>query len=472
MIPGTPVQVLQLTQDPDVSIPAIVEVMGRDPVLAARVLKVANLSVPQEVPSLFKAVVILGTRRVSTLALGVSLSATFGQVQSRSEALEAIWQRSLYSGLAARMLSAETRAGLEDEAFLGGLFQDVGMLGMMAAMEDEYNQILQSVEGHEWLVEAEQNALGTDHAHVGAAMADAWSLPKQLVTSIASHHRPEGAPDVDQPVARLVWASRLAANVLLAEHTDEAAYIARGALGAHFGLSGGQIQDLLGRLAREAETLAELFDVEVLSEDQMQQTLAMSQEALIQAALDADEEASRLRGMNRELTETAGRDRLTGLQNRTRLEEVMGPMFDEAKETGEPLAAIFIDADRFKSVNDMYGHGVGDEVLRGLGRVCSNLCGDNAFRYGGEEFLCLLPDYDIEQAVAMAEDIRRAVMAEEVNGPDCIIRVTVSVGVAVMDDECSVETVGELIAAADQALYAAKEGGRNQVCVAEMAPAE
>ena len=71
MIPGTPVQVLQLTQDPDVSIPAIVEVMGRDPVLAARVLKVANLSVPQEVPSLSKAVVILGMRRVSTLALGV-----------------------------------------------------------------------------------------------------------------------------------------------------------------------------------------------------------------------------------------------------------------------------------------------------------------------------------------------------------------------------------------------------------------
>ena len=469
MIPATPMQVLQLTQDPDVSIKDIVQVMGRDPILAAKVLKVANLSVPQEVPSLSKAVVILGMRRVSTLALGVSLSATFGQVHSQSECLDGVWRRSLYSALAGRMLSAETRAALDDEAFLGGLFQDVGILGILATLGQEYEDLLAGVEDHEWLVDAERDALGTDHACVGAAMAEAWSMPQQLVTSIACHHYPENALQADQPMTRLVWASRVAANVLLSEDTDGAVYVASSALGAHFGLGSAQLQDLLKRLAREAEKLAELFDVKVLSEAEVIQTLAQAQDALIQAALDADAEAEQLRGLNRELAESAGHDRLTGLQNRTRLEEVKGPLFEQAKEDGSSLAALFIDADRFKSINDMYGHGIGDEVLQRIGQAVMQCCGDQAFRFGGEEILCLLPDCDREQAAATAEDIRQAVEAEDIDGGDFVVKVTVSVGVAVMNADSSVANVEELTDAADRALYAAKDAGRNRVCVGDTA---
>ena len=470
MIPGISVQVLQLTQDPDVCIADIIEVMGRDPVLAGRVLRAANLMVPQDVPSLARAVVLLGMRRVSTLALGVSLSATFGQKESRSEALEVVWRRSLYSALAGRMLAEEIRAGVEDEVFLGSLFQDVGMLGMFAAMGQEYDELFQRAEDHELLVDIEQRVLGTDHARVGAAMAEAWSLPRQLTAAIACHHCPEDAAEETQLLARLVWGSRVAANVLLASDTDEATYVARIALGAHFGLGAEQIPRLLARLAHEAEELAELFDVEVLSEGDTERILAQAQDALLQAALDADAEAQHLRGLNRELTETAGRDALTGLHNRTRLEEVMHPMFDQAAENGEPLAVLFIDADRFKSVNDMYGHGVGDEVLRRIGQVVSRFCGDNAFRYGGEEILCLLPGLDTTQAVTLAENIRRATESEEVDTGDCLVHVTLSVGVAVACGEGSPASLEELTAAADQALYAAKGGGRNRVCVGETAP--
>ena len=459
-----------MTQDPDVSIRDIVQVMGRDPVLAAKVLKVANLSVPQEVPSLSKAVVILGMRRVSTLALGVSLSATFGQVHAQSECLDGVWRRSLYSALAGRMVSVEMRAGLDDEAFLGGLFQDVGILGILATLGDEYEAVLAEAENHEWLVEVERDALGTDHACVGAAMAYAWSMPKQLVTSIGCHHHPENASQEDQLMTRLVWASRVAANVLLSDDTDGAVYVASSALGAHFGLSSAQLQDILTRLAGEAEKLGELFEVKVLSDAEVTQTLAQAQDALIQAALDADAEAQQLRGINRELAESAGHDRLTGLQNRTRLEEVKDAIFDEAKQAGSSLSALFLDADRFKSVNDMYGHGVGDEVLRRIGEVVLRCCGEQAFRFGGEEILCLLPGCDRKQAVERAEDIRRAIECEEIDGGDFIVQITVSVGVAVMNGESSVATMEELIGEADRALYAAKDAGRNRVCLAETTP--
>ncbi len=472
MIPGISVQVLHLTQDPTVDVKGVADVMGRDPILAARVLKAANRLTPREVSSLNQAVVLLGMRAVSTLALGVSLSATFQDkdADSQDEILEGVWRRSLYSALAARMLADETRAARSEDVFLAGLFQDVGILGMLAALGDEYEPLVESVDDHEALAQVEREALGVDHGAVGAAMVDAWTLPHQLVSVITHHHDPDGAPPEDQAVVRLVWASRLAANVLLSWDTDGAACAARDCLGEHFGLSGERIQNLLQRLAVQAEELAELFDVKVLSPAAMAQTLVQAQEALVQVALDADAEAQRLRGVNQKLTETAEHDRLTGLQNRTRLEEVMDPIFSGAKADGVPLAALFIDADHFKSVNDTYGHQVGDEVLRRIGAVMLRLCGDHAFRFGGEEIVCLLPDHTTEKAYALAEDIRHAIAAERVDAGGSTLQVTVSAGVAVTGEDRWVGSVVELIAAADQALYSAKEGGRNRTCIAANQP--
>ena len=466
MVPGISVQVLHLTQDPTVGVKEVADVMGRDPVLAGRVLRAANRLTPREVSSLHQAVVLLGMRSVSTLALGVSLSATFQGPGGREDVLDGVWRRSLYSALAGRMLADITHKELSDDVFLAGLFQDVGMLGLLAELEGEYESLIEGVDDHELLAQTEREILGVDHAEIGAAMVDAWTLPHQLVTAITYHHNPDQAPQADRQVVRLVWASRLAADVLLSWDTDGAAHIARDCLGEHFGLDGAQIQNLLERLALEAEGLAELFDVEVMSPAVMAQTLLQAQEALVQAALDADAEAQRLRGVNRKLTETAGQDRLTGLQNRTRLEEVMGPIFDSAKADGQPLAALFLDADHFKNVNDTYGHQIGDEVLRSIGAIMLRFCDDQAFRFGGEEIVCLLPGCDRAQAIATADAIRRAVEAEEIDaGNGRTIHVTISAGVAVASEGSPAGSAVELLASADQALYAAKEGGRNRTCV-------
>lgn len=469
VIPAISLQVLQLTQDADVSAADLVRLLSQDPVLAAKVLRAANFAVPREVPTLHRAVVILGLRKVSTLALGVSLSATFGQVNSRSDSLEGVWRRSLYSALAGQILSREIGAGLEDEVFLCGLFQDVGVLAMLATLGEEYDAVLAASGEHESLVDMERQVFGTDHACVGAAMADSWSLPQRLVMSIACHHGPEQAPREVLPIARLVWASRVAANVLLAEDTSSAAHAAHDCLGKLFDLDGERIHDILERLSHEAEELAGVFEVKVLSESEMALTLVRAQETLVQAALDADAEVQRLNSLNRELSESAGRDKLTGLQNRTRIEETLAATFERAKENGNALSALFIDADRFKNINDTYGHATGDEVLRRLGRILSRICGDQAFRLGGEELLCLLPDRDVEQATAIAEDIRRVVEAEEIDNAGGVVRITVSIGVATMDSDCYPASAAELVAAADRAVYAAKDAGRNRVCVSKMA---
>lgn len=167
------------------------------------------------------------------------------------------------------------------------------------------------------------------------------------------------------------------------------------------------------------------------------------------------------------LKELATRDELTGLGNRRFLMERGGQLFGLARRHGRPLAALMLDLDHFKAVNDRYGHGAGDDVLRFLGAAVSlQLRGtDIAARSGGEEFVMLLPETRLAEALATAERVRNAIASTPVPTDEAPepIRIAVSIGVATLDAGCG--SLEELIARADAALYEAKRTGRNRVCV-------
>ena len=133
---------------------------------------------------------------------------------------------------------------------------------------------------------------------------------------------------------------------------------------------------------------------------------------------------------------------------------------------GLPLSVLYIDVDHFKSVNDRMGHAAGDHCLREIARlVGAGLVDEDQFgRYGGEEFLVVLPGRQTEMARAIAEQIRRAVEDAELRHEDRPLRTTVSIGVATMLAEDA--NPQQVVERADKALYAAKRGGRNRVSVA------
>ena len=161
-------------------------------------------------------------------------------------------------------------------------------------------------------------------------------------------------------------------------------------------------------------------------------------------------------------------DPLTGLANRRRFDEVIHREWRRTGRTSSSIALLMIDADKFKQLNDRYGHTRGDEVLRSLARViesCTQRPADMSARYGGEEFAVLLPDTDEAGAWAIAEQIRGGA-AVQVGTPDAELpSFTVSIGVA-----CTRPTpegaVEAFIEAADAALYRAKQAGRNCVVLA------
>jgi diguanylate cyclase (GGDEF)-like protein/PAS domain S-box-containing protein len=170
-----------------------------------------------------------------------------------------------------------------------------------------------------------------------------------------------------------------------------------------------------------------------------------------------------VRMLNEQLREMACHDALTGLFNRRYLEDTFERELIRAARLDRPVSVVMGDLDHFKAVNDTYGHQAGDEVLREFGRLLRlHARGSDIYcRYGGEEFLLVLPDMTEETACERAEQLRMAIAAAPILYGESSIRVTASFGVATFPQHGN--TGDDLIAAADDALYTAKESGRDQI---------
>lgn len=160
--------------------------------------------------------------------------------------------------------------------------------------------------------------------------------------------------------------------------------------------------------------------------------------------------------------EASRTDPLTGLPNRRGFLEATDGALARSRRSGRPISIVLSDLDHFKRVNDSLGHGAGDAVLKAVAdAIRSSLRSqDVAARWGGEEFIFLLPDTGKEGAVHVAETARAAVSALSINHEGSMIQVTLSLGVA---KHLAGRSIEETIAQADSALYIAKEGGRNRV---------
>ena len=166
------------------------------------------------------------------------------------------------------------------------------------------------------------------------------------------------------------------------------------------------------------------------------------------------------------LTEKATHDPLTGLRNRHNLDETLRALVEQAMANNSCLSCLMLDIDYFKKLNDNYGHEAGDKVLREVARILQETAGENgiAFRYGGEEFLIILPDTTEAAARTLAEQLLRNVLAHRIfyESQD-LGQVSVSIGLATWPQHARATN---LIRAADLALYMAKEQGRGQIVIA------
>lgn len=194
-------------------------------------------------------------------------------------------------------------------------------------------------------------------------------------------------------------------------------------------------------------------------EESVRKSVAFAVEIMVKSHCSAGQGKAIENALN-SLDRMAMRDPMTGLSNRRSGENYLLHMHKEAEATGVLYSVLMVDIDFFKKVNDVFGHDVGDEAIKAVAGVLSHTVrgADVACRWGGEEFLCILKNADAETAVRVAERIRSTVEALEIA---VVGRVTVSLGVGTWAP--GIADFSALVKAADEGLYAAKQGGRNRV---------
>ncbi len=466
-LPQVAIEVLELTSDTNVGMSDISKVVQKDPALSARVLKTINSSfygLSSPCGSIDRAMAYLGMNTVKSLVLGFSLIESFNGV-GQSFDLSSVWRRALFSATSAKIIGDSLPEIDSDEAFTIGLFQDIGAIAMLVTMKDAYEAALAGVPHTDHPI-AERDQFRFNHAQVGSVLAEKWKLPESIVQCIRWHHDPERASSKFVAQARLAHLSMMCAEALREDSQPEDMRAVLKQSRQWFG-AGVPRSGAFEEIAAQAPVLGKFFGQRISGVPDPRELLERAQDQSIEHQLEMEREKS-------EIQEAATRDGLTGASNRKKFDTEIVRWFHAWQDTKNPLAVLFFDADRFKSVNDTHGHAAGDAVLVELSRVAREAVGDlgEVFRYGGEEFAVILPNCGKGDAETVAERIRAGIEANivDVSGIDCepdTLNVTVSVGVSATDcgDSERLVSPDKLVQEADRGVYVAKEGGRNAVRV-------
>jgi diguanylate cyclase (GGDEF)-like protein len=467
-------EVLRLADDDRATLDDIGRVISRDPGLSGQMLRVANSAMygmGGEVTSLGRAAAVLGLRTVKLLSLSFS-------VVTRPEESDAtgqrLWRHTLIKAALSRMLATAYQPRLADECFIAGLLGNMGKL----VLETEPRYVALRGDAP-WLDGAEELAmLGVTSDDVAAQVLEGWGLPELLADAIRHTDDPHALEGPAGAIARILQVADAAARFLTASEAEGPDALAAVKLSARtqLQLEEDDVDDFLTGAADAVDEIATMFKTDALTHMPVSELLTRAKGELARmsldmvAALSAQETRSEeLAHENERLATEALTDPLTQLPNRRSFEQTLSRVINARLRRPEPtsLGLLMMDLDHFKMVNDTHGHQAGDDVLRGFATRLSLHTRRDEYvaRVGGEEFVIVIPVTDADEIQLAAERFRRCVASSPFDTCAGPLDVTVSIGVASTTD-VDENTATTLYEAADQALYVAKDSGRNRFAAA------
>jgi two-component system, cell cycle response regulator len=486
-LPSVAMKLLELARDPETDFQDVIDVVKSDPAISSKILKAANSSFfgfKSPVTTIERAVPLLGTTVVTTLALSFSLVDAAMSSGPLAQHYTAYWKQSIVQAVAGEVLAEQQAKALSGECFLSGLLLDLGRLAILKTASQEYLPILVEWESQGGgLAEIERARLGIDHVLIGAELMRKWKLPTPLIDAVLRHHAP-----VKKVLSDLAEGNRICERLIATAATvgdyfcspDKGAALARierfGS--AFFQMDRPAVEAYLKKARERIERAGHLFSVnfeDLASVDLM----AEASEQLAHVAVrehmastrveiqrDAVEHANQeLESKNLELQERATRDPLTKLYNRAFFAEALNAAIAGASRSAGLLAVLFSDIDHFKRLNDNYGHQFGDQVLCAVAGIHTDAMrkSDVVARYGGEEFVVLVHQPSEKGLEKVAGRLREAVEGHEFVFEGQRVSVTISIGAAVaLPERDPGDLALRLVAAADEAMYESKHNGRNR----------
>ncbi len=471
--PAIAARVIEMCSDHSVSIRELGEVLSHDTAISTKMLRTINSSfygLRHRVTTVERATAMLGISAVKMLALGFSLVPQLKGMNGEDFDPTIIWKRSLFASVGAHTIAREVKFDHHEEAFIVGLLQDLGVIVMLQSLRGEYVKVIQDVIAtHSKLITVERQQLHLDHAEVGKALSEKWGLPEILVSCIGSHEDPEKAVPDYLPLVQSVALGAKAADCFICPEEHRTSSLKQYLYFANkwFDLNNDVAGQYLEQIQEGTRELGKLFEIESTTEQSASDLMLQANEALADLSVQSIQEAQELKYENENLSSQAHYDPLTSILNRGGLEHMLENECQNAFETSSPLSSVFIDADKFKPINDTYGHATGDKALQ-LIAAYMNECAPEAGRvgrYGGDEFMMILPGMDGTQAAVIAEKVRQRIQQARIeieSGEQ--VGLTVSIGISSYTGSYGMICQGrDLKNAADKAMYAAKGAGGNKI---------
>jgi len=470
-LPGVAMKILRAMGRDTPDIREISEIISLDAPLSAKVLKMVNspfYGLSNKITSVHQAMVYLGLNTVKNLALSFSLLRTFEHKNKSSFDYVQFSKDSLVGAIAAKLIAEKTNRKHGENAFFLGLLQNIGLPIMAESMPGQYEEVIIKIKSNSAsLHEVESQLLGLNHMEVGEYVTHAWGLPAKLTVPIGAHHIPErltsGSDDIEF-LTKTLHLSSLYINLFNGSDPKVNYAEIENCIRAYELNSFMNNSATVKEITEGIKNLFPIFEIKIDEKKYID---------IIEAARYESEKLSsdllnQLQSQSEcldQLKQQVGLDSMTQLYNHDRFMEILHQEISRATRYKTPLSIIIADVDHFKSVNDFFGHQAGDHALKCVSSHLKKLLrdSDHIARYGGEEFGIILPMTPLKEAIQAAERLRKAIESEKIIYREKSISVTMSFGIALLENNRKVDVEG-LIKMADEALYDAKNTGRNKCC--------
>jgi len=470
-LPGVALKILEAFQKHEPDIQQIGDILSTDPPLTAKILKLVNSSsygLPTKITSVHHAIKLLGIKAVKNLALSFALINTFQSYKCESIDYKRFWKNSLVGATAAKLIAEKLEPGWSDDAFFLGLLQDIGVLILGHCMPRQYALVLNEVGQNAHIYpQSETRVFGFDHQQIGEYLTKSWELPNTFYLPIGYHHNPDELPSVQASILSLTRILHLSSLFIVLVNDNNRAmslWTLKEAVN-NFGFSSHvNIDQVCDEINKQTQEVFPIFDLEV-GKDKYIQIIETARLELSKLSVEMIHHFVEQKKEMEALKKQVVRDSMTQLYNHHHFRQLLQSELARAERYNRPLSLIFADIDRFKSINDTFGHLAGDRVIKALASKLKMETreSDHVARYGGEEFAVILPETDIKDAKLIAERLRTEIDSMQITYEDKSISPKMSFGITGLSDNKKA-SVNELISQADNALYRAKAQGRNRCC--------
>jgi diguanylate cyclase (GGDEF)-like protein len=479
--PAIAVRILTLVKQDKSSFRELANIIQADPALTGRILRVANSAMyapAKKIGNIETAVAVLGENVLKNLALSFIVAQTFERQKGERFDIARLWRRSITAAVAGQLLSSAI-GFKSDDIFITTLLQDIGIGAMFMCRRNEYLAVLdeKAVSGRQ-VTTIERQIFDFDHQEVGSTLLRMWGLPESVYEPIRYHHDVESAPLEMRQLCEVIRASDRLAAVYCGTSSVRNVHRAKELLLKTFDLDEDRAIRLIDEVAQKCGDLLSQFSIETERIPSYSEILEKANEELNRLNLScqalviefketqqkAESLATELKAANEKLRTAAFRDELTGLYNHRYFQEALTNELASVERYKHPASIAMFDVDNFKTINDNYGHRRGDAVLQAIGGYLQRTtrASDVAARYGGDEFVILLRETNLEGARVRADLICSDLRDLAIDIEGFKFEITVSVGIAGLQPG-SPMTKELLIDLADQAMYLSKKAGRNRV---------